>query len=42
MGGGGCRDYVDNWLRGVDLIGNRFNTVIGAIFLAIVLILPVG
>ena len=31
---------LDNWLRGVDLIGNRFNTVIGAIFLAIVLISP--
>ena len=33
---------LDNWLRGVDLIGNRFNTVIGAIFLAIVLISPGG
>jgi branched-chain amino acid transport system permease protein len=33
---------LDNWLRGVDLVGNRFNTVIGAIFLAIVLISPGG
>jgi branched-chain amino acid transport system permease protein len=33
---------LDNWLRGVDLVGNRFNTVIGAIFLAIVLVSPGG
>jgi branched-chain amino acid transport system permease protein len=33
---------LDNWLRGVDLVGNRFNTVIGAVFLAIVLISPGG
>jgi branched-chain amino acid transport system permease protein len=33
---------LDNWLRGVDLIGNRFNSVIGAIFLAIVLMSPGG
>jgi branched-chain amino acid transport system permease protein len=33
---------LDNWMRGVDLVGNRFNTVIGAVFLAIVLISPGG
>ena len=33
---------LDNWLRGIDLVGNRFNTVIGAIFLAIVLVTPGG
>ena len=33
---------LDNWLRGIDLVGNRFNTVIGAIFLVIVLVSPGG
>jgi branched-chain amino acid transport system permease protein len=33
---------LDNWLRGVELVGTRFNTVIGAIFLAIVLLSPGG
>ena len=33
---------LDNWLRGIDLVGNRFNTVIGVIFLAIVLVSPGG
>jgi branched-chain amino acid transport system permease protein len=33
---------LDNWIRGVDLIGSRFNTVVGLIFLAIVLISPGG
>jgi branched-chain amino acid transport system permease protein len=33
---------LDNWLRGVELVGSRFNTVIGAIFLAIVLLSPGG
>jgi branched-chain amino acid transport system permease protein len=33
---------LDNWLRGVELVGARFNTVIGAIFLAIVLLSPGG
>jgi branched-chain amino acid transport system permease protein len=33
---------LDNWTRGIDLIGQRFNTVIGAIFLAIVLLSPGG
>ncbi len=33
---------LDNETRGVDLIGDRFNTVIGAIFLAIVLLSPGG
>jgi branched-chain amino acid transport system permease protein len=33
---------LDNWLRGVELVGERFNTVIGAIFLAIVLLSPGG
>lgn len=33
---------VDNELRGVDVIGDRFNTVIGVIFLAIVLLSPGG
>jgi branched-chain amino acid transport system permease protein len=29
---------LDNWTRGLELVGQRFNTVIGAIFLAIVLL----
>jgi branched-chain amino acid transport system permease protein len=33
---------LDNWTRGIDLIGQRFNTVIGVIFLAIVLLSPGG
>jgi branched-chain amino acid transport system permease protein len=33
---------LDNWTRGIDLIGERFNTVIGAIFLVIVLLSPGG
>ena len=33
---------LDNWLRGIDLVGSRFNTVIGVIFLAIVLVSPGG
>jgi branched-chain amino acid transport system permease protein len=33
---------LDNWTRGFDLIGDRFNTVIGAIFLVIVLLSPGG
>ena len=33
---------LDNWTRGLDLVGQRFNTVIGAIFLAIVLLSPGG
>jgi branched-chain amino acid transport system permease protein len=33
---------LDNWLRGIDLIGDRFNTVIGAVFLVIVLLSPGG
>jgi branched-chain amino acid transport system permease protein len=33
---------LDNWLRGVELVGTRFNTVIGTIFLAIVLLSPGG
>ena len=33
---------LDNWTRGIDIIGQRFNTVIGAIFLAIVLLSPGG
>jgi branched-chain amino acid transport system permease protein len=33
---------LDNEIRGVDLIGDRFNTVVGVIFLAIVLISPGG
>jgi branched-chain amino acid transport system permease protein len=33
---------LDNWTRGIDLIGQRFNTVIGAIFLTIVLLSPGG
>jgi branched-chain amino acid transport system permease protein len=33
---------LDNWTRGIDLIGQRFNTVIGAIFLAIILLSPGG
>ena len=32
----------DNWTRGVDLVGQRFNTVIGAVFLAIVSSRPEG
>ena len=34
--------YLDNEMRGVALIGDRFNTVIGVIFLAIVLLSPGG
>ena len=33
---------LDNWIRGVELIGSRFNTVVGLIFLAIVLLSPGG
>jgi branched-chain amino acid transport system permease protein len=33
---------LDNWTRGIDVIGGRFNTVIGVIFLAIVLLSPGG
>lgn len=33
---------LDNWTRGIDVIGTRFNTVIGAIFLVIVLLSPGG
>ncbi len=33
---------LDNWTRGIDLIGQRFNTVVGAVFLAIVLVSPGG
>ncbi len=33
---------LDNWSRGSELIGERFNTVIGAIFLVIVLLSPGG
>ena len=33
---------LDNETRGVGLIGDRFNTVVGAIFLAIVLVSPGG
>jgi hypothetical protein len=33
---------LDNWLRGIDVVGSRFNTVIGVIFLAIVLGSPGG
>jgi branched-chain amino acid transport system permease protein len=34
--------FLDNEMRGVELIGDRFNTVIGIIFLAIVLLSPGG
>ena len=33
---------LDNWIRGIDMVGQRFNTVIGVIFLAIVLVSPGG
>jgi branched-chain amino acid transport system permease protein len=33
---------LDNEIRGVDVIGDRFNTVVGVIFLAIVLLSPGG
>jgi branched-chain amino acid transport system permease protein len=33
---------LDNWTRGIDVIETRFNTVIGVIFLAIVLLSPGG
>jgi branched-chain amino acid transport system permease protein len=33
---------LDNWTRGLDIVGQRFNTVIGVIFLAIVLLSPGG
>jgi branched-chain amino acid transport system permease protein len=33
---------LDNWTRGLDIVGQRFNTVIGAVFLAIVLLSPGG
>jgi len=33
---------LDNWIRGVESIGSRFNTVVGLIFLAIVLLSPGG
>jgi branched-chain amino acid transport system permease protein len=40
--GAGVVAVLDNWLRGIDLVGSRFNTVIGVIFLAIVLVSPGG
>jgi branched-chain amino acid transport system permease protein len=33
---------LDNWIRGVETIGGRFNTVVGLIFLVIVLLSPGG
>jgi len=33
---------LDNWTRGIDIVGGRFNTVIGVVFLAIVLLSPGG
>ncbi len=33
---------LDNWIRGVEAIGSRFNTVVGLIFLGIVLVSPGG
>ena len=33
---------LDNWTRGLDVVGGRFNTVIGVVFLAIVLLSPGG
>jgi branched-chain amino acid transport system permease protein len=33
---------LDNWTRGLEIVGSRFNTVIGVIFLAIVLLSPRG
>jgi branched-chain amino acid transport system permease protein len=33
---------LDNWTRGIEMIETRFNTVIGVIFLAIVLLSPGG
>jgi branched-chain amino acid transport system permease protein len=33
---------LDNWIRGVEAIGSRFNTVVGLIFLAIVIVSPGG
>jgi len=33
---------LDNWTRGLEIVGGRFNTVIGVIFLAIVLLSPGG
>jgi branched-chain amino acid transport system permease protein len=33
---------LDNWIRGVEAIGGRFNTVVGTIFLVIVLLSPGG
>lgn len=33
---------LDNWIRGVESIGSRFNTVVGLIFLAIVIVSPGG
>ena len=33
---------LDNWTRGLDIVGQRFNTVVGAIFLTIVLLSPGG
>jgi branched-chain amino acid transport system permease protein len=33
---------LDNWIRGVEMIGQRFNTVVGLIFLAVVLLSPGG
>ena len=33
---------LDNWIRGVEAIGSRFNTVVGLIFLGIVLLSPGG
>jgi branched-chain amino acid transport system permease protein len=33
---------LDNWIRGVDLVDQRFNTVVGLIFLGVVLLSPGG
>ena len=33
---------LDNWTRGLEIVGQRFNTVIGVIFLVIVLLSPGG
>ena len=33
---------LDNWIRGVELVGQRFNTIVGLIFLAVVLLSPGG
>ena len=33
---------LDNWIRGVEVVEQRFNTVVGLIFLAVVLLSPGG